>query len=341
MSDYSGKDLAAFFDAWVYTAGTPHFSIDSVHFADNTGQFIADIWLRQKYKGADYLADDNILEITFADSDFNFYTDTVHFSGESGHAVKEIPFLPQAAFLDLFEKICDASTENYRYFNTPQESKFTEAYFKVIIEEISDSALIRVGHHWVAPDSLKMEIPGLKLSPSRYWNIEGVLPDGFQAKGQFTYDLGNYLDNELIGSSNDSIVIMYRADRSMEWSEPLQTRYGSWDFGVVEVQDLQPGEYTLAVWDKQIVSVEGFSPESLYRIYPNPAKGEINIEFSHRGKYEIVIYDSLGTRIDMVKVHGKKQTWKSGEKFKSGNMVMMHIKQGNSTLGTEKVIILK
>ncbi len=341
MSDYSGIDLDGFFDAWVYTPGTPHFSIDSVYFEENTGQFTADIWLRQKYKGADYLADDNILEITFVDDDFNFYTDTVHFSGATGHSVKEIPFLPKAAFLDLFEKTSDASTENYKYFSSSQEFKYTEAYFKIIIQEISDSALIRVGHHWVAPDSLKMEIPGLRLSPSRYWNIEGVLPDEFKAKGQFTYDLGNYLDYELIGSSNDSIVIMYRAYPGDEWWEPAQTRYGSWDFGVVEVEDLQPGEYTLAVWDKQIVSVEELSQESLYRVYPNPARGEINIEFSRRGKYEIVIYDSLGTRIDMFKVHGKKQTWKSSEKFKSGNVVLMHIKQGDTMLGTEKIIILK
>ena len=124
LTDYTGINMTSFFDAWIMTPGTPHFSIDSTRVTEGNAQFMVDIWLNQKYKGADYLAQDNILEVTFVDEYFKMSTDTIHFSGKTGHAVKYLDFNPLEVFLDLFEKIGDATTDNYRFFTNLKNSRF-------------------------------------------------------------------------------------------------------------------------------------------------------------------------------------------------------------------------
>jgi aminopeptidase N len=341
ITDYTGIDMNGFFDAWVFTPGTPHFSIDSVGVVENGATFAADIWLKQKYKGADFLADDNILEVTFADDNFNYYTDTVHFSGKYGHSTKAIPFSPSAVFLDFYEKIGDATTDNYEYFTSPQEYKYPEAYFKLTIDQLTDSALVRVGHHWVAADSLKIPVPGLTLSPSRYWKIEGILPSGFQARGRFSYDQGNYLDNELITSQNDSVVILYREHTADEWSDPIQTRLGTWDFGYIDIEDLKLGEYTLAVWDKQIVGEKEIEFENEIKLFPNPTNGVLNIEFSEKGEYELMLYDSVGMKIEQITVKGKSKKWKFSKPQKPSGVYFVHIMEDNKLLTIKKVVFIK
>jgi aminopeptidase N len=337
----SGVDVTDFFDAWVFTPGTPHFSFDSVNIIHNGDYFTVECFVKQKYKGAEFLADGNILEVSFVDDFFNVFTDTISFSGKTGFSVKNVPFEPQGVFLDFHEKTCDASTHHVEYFTAPAEFNFQEAYFKLLIEQISDSALVRVGHHWVGPDSLKTPIPGLTLSPSRYWKIEGIIPDNFSAKGQFTYDIGNYIDHELIKSANDSVVLLYRKNSGMEWIDLPQSQYGTWDFGVIEVENLTFGEYTLAVWDKQIVATTEIKEPAGVLIYPNPSDGILNFEFPGRGKYEILIHDSLGSQIDQFTSNGKSKRWKWRKGNDTTGIVFITIIKNRKKISTDKIIITR
>ena len=56
-------------------------------------------------------------------------------------------------------------------------------------------------------------------------------------------------------------------------------------FGNIIVDDINLGEYTLAVWDRQIVgATEVFHEPFNVKIYPNPSRGVINFEFPRKGK---------------------------------------------------------
>jgi hypothetical protein len=65
------------------------------------------------------------------------------------------------------------------------------------------------------------------------------------------------------------------------------------------VDTLQPGEYTLAVWDRLYLNAKALGkPEyGQMKIYPNPAKGFTNIELNTNTKTWLSIYDSLGKQI--------------------------------------------
>jgi aminopeptidase N len=338
LTDYTGIDMAGFFDAWVFTPGSPHFSIDSTKVTPNTAGYQVDVWLKQKFKAADFLAQDVVSEITFVDEMYNEFTDTIHFSGKTGHSVKQLDFEPKAVFLDLFEKSCDATTDNFKLFSQPTEYSFPETYFKIFIDELDDLSMIQATHNWVAPDSLKFPLDGLKLSNYHYWKIDGIFPESYKAHGTFVYDRDGYLDGELIESEKDSVVILYREGSWDDWHEIEQSRYGLWDFGQVDVSDLQPGEYTLAVWDKQIVGTEEVPQQKHVNIYPNPNHGVINFEFEEKGKYTIILYDSKGSKLDQFSANGKSKTYKwSGKKAFTG-VVFVHVYKGDERLTVKKLV---
>jgi len=190
----------------------------------------------------------------------------------------------------------------------------------------------------VAPDSLKIPIEGLKLSPYRYWKIEGVFPENFHAKGRFIYDRDGYLDGDLIESENDSVVILYREGAWNDWSEIPQTRNGIWFYGDIVVDDLQAGEYTLATWDKMIVGTEDIPQQSYVKIFPNPSRGTLNFEFRERGKYNVKLYDTSGRMIEQFSLNGKNKTWKWKKEQDLTGVVIVHVFKDQDLLTVKRII---
>lgn len=338
LTNYTGMDMTPFFDAWVMTPGTPHFSIDSTKTTEGDAGFLVDIWLHQKYKGADFYADDNILEVNFIDDTFGIHNDTVHFSGKTGHSVKYLGFEPKAVFLDLLEKTEDATTDNYNIFSGPEEYTFPDTYFRIVIDELNDSSMIRVTHNWVAPDSLKVPVDGLRLSPYRYWKIEGIIPDGYKAHGRFLYDYSNYLDDGLIISENDSVVLLYRQNPQYDWQEISQTRIGNWNVGYILTDDLYAGEYTLAVWDKTVVGTADHAENDFINIYPNPSRGKLNFEFAERGDYRIEIIDIKGSIISRFIISGKSKSWKWDGQSAFNGVFFVRIYEDHELITIKKLV---
>jgi aminopeptidase N len=338
LTEYTGLDMTAFFDAWVFTPGTPHFSIDSTRTLEIGAGYLVDIYLKQKYKGAEFLADNNILEIAMVDQHSNFHIDTVHFSGKTGHSAKSVFFKPKAIFLDPFEKINDATTDNFHFFTETGEHEFPDTYCTITVDELPDSALFRVTHNWAAPDSLKTPVEGLRISTYRYWEIEGIVPDGIKAKGSFYYDRNSYLDEDLILSDSDSAVILFRENSSEDWREITQSRFGIWNMGLIYVEDLKPGQYTMAVWDTHLDITSGTPFNNEIKIYPNPSRGILNFSFPEKGKYTILLFDAKGAKLDQFTINGRKKTWKwQGDQAFSG-VVFVHVYEGNELLTIRKLI---
>ncbi len=345
LTDYTGIDMTGFFDAWVFTEGTPHFSIDSTHVTEGDASYKIDIWLKQKYKGADFLADDNVLPVFFVDEQFNIYSDTIHFSGMTGHSVKYIDMetlssAPKAVLLDLYETINDATIDNFKLFTEAEEYIFPETYFKIIIDQLNDVAFIRSTNSWVAPDSLKSAVEGLRLSDYRHWKVEGIFPENMQARGRFYYDNNAQLDGGLITSNVDSVRILYRSSPAEEWHDVPQTHVGIWSVGHIFVDDLQPGEYTLAVWDKHIVGKTETISNQKVKIYPNPSKGKLQFEFAEKGDYSLSFYQTSGALIDSINMSGKRKTWRLPKNFDSSEIVLVQVFQGYELIATEKIVFL-
>ncbi len=341
LTSYTGIDMDGFFENWVFTPGSPHYSFDSVLITGGDASFMVDIFLRQKRFGYDFLGDDNIVHIAYLKDNFDFVADTLHFSGVRGHSVKYLDFEPQLVLLDPFETTNDATIDSYRFFDQPQDYVFPEVIFKILIDELSDTALIQVTNNFVAPDSLKTPVEGLRISPNRYWKIDGAIPESFHARGRFYYDALSAWDNQLIDDENDSLVILYRDHPRHDWHYVPQTRVGSWDVGYVYVEDLQLGEYTTAVYDKTIVGIPENADPKKVRFYPNPAKKKLNIEFAERGHYIIRFYNEKGSLLKELTVNGQHAVWRWESYEIAPGVVVAEVINNGQPMVTEKILILK
>ncbi len=305
IGEGAGVDLSAFLAAWVYTPGTPHFSIDSsVVSSAGNNNFQVDIYLRQKFKDADFLADDNILEVGFLKPDFTIVTDTVHFSGKTGHSVKYIDFNPLSVMLDPFEKIDDATIDFFKIFKETGNFSFQKTYLKVFVDALEDSAFVRVTHHWVAPDSLKTPQEGLRLSSKRYWQLEGVWSESSVMRGKFYFSNSSVMDEDVNLTQNDSVMILYRENAGDDWHYVPQYLYGQPIIGYIYVNDMQPGEYALAAIDKQLVDIKSPDDNSVIKIFPNPSKDKISLQMRRKGDYLIVVNDTSGRAVKQEKFSG-------------------------------------
>jgi len=303
LNSYSGIDMEPFFDAWVFAPGFPQFSIDSSVTVQSANGYDVTVYVRQKLKGTTQYANANHLEISFMDSNWQTYSDTIIFSGSTGNKTFHVPFLPLEVMADLEEKISDATTDVAKSLKNTGEYDYQQTYCKVIVDQITDSAFVRITHNWVAADSLVVPQPGLRISDSRYWTVEGIFPADFKAKGKFTYSKAATLDLTLITNSKDSLVILYRPGAGDPWQGTPFTRQGAWSGGVITVDSLQKGEYTLAIWDQMYLDKNRSEPvkTNLMKIYPNPAKGSVNIEFDVQNKTVLSIYDTLGKQLGKTK----------------------------------------
>lgn len=340
ISGHTGIDMNGWFDNWVFHSGTPHYSIDSFQVVPTGGGADVTVYLRQKRHGPEFIGNANRVEVTFMDENWVRFDSTVQFDGETGEAIVAVPFLPVAAMVDLNEKMCDAITDYAITIKQIGEISFNNSYFKIDVQEITDSAFFRVEHNWAPPDELKTPVQGLILSPYRYWKIDGIFPDSFQAKGVFMYNKNGYLDDGLITNQNDSIVILYRPGPAFDWQLIPFTKVGIWSIGNLHVENLQKGEYTLAVCDDTFVGLE-MQTEKVktgMNIFPNPSSGSFRIDTSQPGFLNF--YNLSGSLLESHKLEKNSFTWNpsNGE---SGTILVEFLSCEKEVLATQKVILVK
>ncbi len=336
MTGYTGIDMTGFFENFVLNSGTPHYSIDSFAVGmNNKDLYDVTVFVKQKRKGPAFTGNGNIMEIMFMDDNWNKFTDTIHFDGATGHSVKMVPFVPSIILTDPEEKMCDATTDNYRTIKNTGNFSFEKTFFSLEVTSVTDSAFIQVTHNWAPPDSLKDPLPGLRLSDYRYWRIDGIIPEGFVATGKFTYSATNYLDNTLITSSSDTLIMLNRKNAGEDWQEIEFIKVGPWNVGNILVENLQAGEYTLAVKEFGVGVFELTpSKKNVIEVWPNPSAGSFNIVLSAPSKGELKIFNEGGVivRIFDVNKGENRISWQS-ENLAPGNYFLQLNLMGNR--GTE------
>jgi len=340
LSDYTGVDMTGFFDSYIFQPGFSHFSVDSIHHVSGNDY---EIHLRQKLKGKDVYADNNIVDVTVMDADWNQYDIRVHFDGESGFETFTLPFEPATAMVDLHQNFCDATTDEAKVIKETGTFNYSECYFKLEVENISDSAFFRVTHNWVAPDALTEAVEGLTLSDYRYYKIDGIIPASMQATGVFRYSLSEKLDHTLISDPLDSLIMLYRPDASENWSTIEFEMDGSPFAGYMRISNIQKGEYTLAKWDAQYVSIHEdvkINPEDYMHCYPNPSNGRVVFELYLERDAHLEIYNSIGTQIDTIILKAGQTTAKwDGRRLAKGNYIVKLVDENKQELSQQKIIL--
>ncbi|MBK8470855.1 MAG: hypothetical protein IPL33_00815 [Sphingobacteriales bacterium] len=299
MSACSGIDLTHFFDDWVKQPGFAHFAVSTYILGVGAPRTDSpDYLIRQRHYANPNLYNNVPLEVSFFDEHFNRHIETVF----SGAASCNWYWLSDADYvyiaLDFDEKINDASTDYHRFINTTGSYDFPTTRVSVAVNNIVDTTLLRIIHNRIAPDRFDDQgnyaVPdNIKLSPNRYWTVEGYSQSTFDASATFTYNgstsTGGYLDNNLITGNENNLRLLFRpqvetfAPWNGNWQvvndAVLETGSSSTDKkGTITVPQLQYGEYALGYDSSTTDTMITPTPCELY-IGSNPAIPEQTAHF--------------------------------------------------------------
>ncbi|MFZ4741923.1 MAG: M1 family aminopeptidase, partial [Bacteroidales bacterium] len=345
MSNHTGVNLSDFFNFHVYNPGFTHFSIDSMISFSNPANYY--VYVRQKLKAAPAFANSNIVEVIFMNNNWQKFTDTIHFNGEFGKKAFQMPFVPTVAILDMEEKLADATTDSYEIIKNTGIVDYTESLFQLDVQQVNDSALVRVVHNWVQPDGIKTPNTEIKrINPNRYWLVQGIFSNGFNAKGKFYFDRANSLDGAFlpIYQSIDSLVLLYRKNTAEDWHIVNFVSENDGFTGSLTTSNLQQGEYVLGIGNPFQSSLNELLPDpnQKMKIFPNPNTGEFTIKLNDINEdVKVSIYTPASLLVDSFPITKQNtRIYHKCKTIKAGNYLVKLSTLNGNTIATEKMLII-
>ena len=346
LTSSTSFNMNNFFNDWVFAPGFSHFDIDSIEVVPIGPNFDISINIQQKLKGASNYHIGTPLEITFYDNNWNIHKDTIVASGQYSGSNVSLPFNPSVYILNETNRLNQARTDNQLIVNSTFINNNLDLALVsgLNVSSIVDSALLQFEHHWVAPDSIKNNINNYRISTSRYWSIDGIIPSTFTSSFKLYFDgrpSQGYLDFDLVPVNGDSLILLYRESPKFDWQEhPYYTKTTispTLAYGWVTIDSLLLGEYTFANSASAIGIDEKNQFSNDFKLYPNPTDSFIWVEnLKYTSESAINIFDIIGKLIhsETLKEKTKITTleWPSGE-------YIITVSDVHNLLYTEKIII--
>lgn len=353
LATSSGMSMNDFFDGWVFTPGFPQFSIDSTNIVAGMGtDWDVTIYTRQKQKGNNHTYKMNV-EFNFTDgvndTDLVFLIDNT-----TNQFTTTLPFYPWWISIDRNEKMMDAVTDYENSITTPGSKTFPETNVSLnVLDTGAGKSIVRIEHHWVAPDMIKTDSVGIRISDYHYWKADGLFADGFHSKATFTYDgslstTTGYLDNTLITTNEDSLILLYREGTRGDWKKVNGYTHNKGSAtdkkGNFVVDTLKKGEYVLGRYDYTLLGDFSAPQVNMLSVsgYPNPVSGLCRINFNGaHNQVTITISDINGKIVFQTPVFPHQQ-FVSWDTFSvPAGVYIMDISEGYKHLWGGKITVIK
>ncbi|MGB0805975.1 MAG: M1 family aminopeptidase [Salibacteraceae bacterium] len=306
LSTKTTEDVNGFFNGWVFNGGFPDYKIDSIEVTPTTANYDVKLVINQKLNHAPNQFTSTPIEIVIYDDNFNSETKTIEVGPNESSVEISSVLNPSFISLNGNNKLCYATTDDQFMIKSTGQKNYDNAMWRLDVKSITDSALVKIEHHWSAPDArLDWNTQPYLLSNYRFWKVDGIWGPDFEAEADFLYDgreSGGYLDSLLVNVTEDSLVLLYRSSAYVNWTEyPYYTKntLGSSTngFGRILLSKVLKGEYTLANIDHSVLSTGKLKKQhQSIKVYPNPTQGKVTIEW---GKNETPI------SVDIYTLNGK------------------------------------
>jgi hypothetical protein len=297
---YTSLDLSGFFEQWIRKPGFAHFDILAATKQDQgyaltlkqTPRFNEEIYTGVKLSVSGFAANqrfDTTVVIDQSQQTFNL----------------ACPFEVGYWVLDPQDKISDATTTDQVVLQPEVTVDLPHGMMKKVTLHASDSLSIWVTHHWAPADGTWGKPLGAQLSRERYWEVQGLWNENTEVSAQLIYsglkstapDYG-FLDADLIRTTEDSLVLLYRPHAKAAWtvaSDYTKNMGSLFDKrGTITIDRLKKGYYCLAMYDASLLQVTRPNPSHAFQIFPNPASKEISIVFESPEKGLLEITSTQG-----------------------------------------------
>jgi aminopeptidase N len=292
LTQYSGIDMNGFFDTYVFSSGMPHLYAVIKSVEQVSEWYDVTVELRYQHIGDTHIGQHNVYELTFIGPDFQLETARVVWNGLQYEATISIGFEPIGVIGDFNNNWLDGKTQKNMMLRNMSQQSF--AMFTAKPQSLTDSVFVSVENHLVGPYNDPL-IPYLTLSSKHFWTINRFDFGEAEVEGWFDYSKNN--DGDIIETQNDSATLLYRRNVSEPWHEIAYTLYSgsNWRQGRFILDNVQPGEYTIAVWDKEALGMEEFTlSEDSMQVFPNPAQKEVNVSWNTLSDGQIILSDLNG-----------------------------------------------
>ena len=345
ITNNTGINMNDFFDAWVFSPGFPHFDLGSVDVNNIGNGFSVNVTVQQSLLHKPNYANSNRTPITMMDDSWNRKDTIVEFSGQNGSNTFYCDFEPTMVYLDLEETFGDATIDYSAVLNQAITYDFPMSYFKMEVKSITDSSLFQITHNLVKPDTMGIVYQGLKISNKRYWSVRFNNKNNVNIEGKFKYQKGFTLDGDLIHSSHDSLVLLYREYSGIPWKRVSFDKQGSWVAGYMVVENLKSGQYVLGSYAAEFLGIDSKNAISELKliISPNPSSEDFNFVGNFNFPTTIGIYDSIGKQVDMFEmdIENNKSTyrWQPNNIAKGTYIVVVFDKDGTAIYKSKLVVV--
>jgi aminopeptidase N len=361
LTSYTGKNLSYFFNDWVHQPGCANFCIDSVKTTINGNQYHVIVGVRQrKQKNSNYFTDVP-LPITFYKNDFTKETKNIILTGRCDRVGFDLNYEPAFVCLDEENALSDASTFDTKRIKTSGTINFNNAKAILLVKSVvnsADSALVRIEHHWVAPDRFKIPNSDYVLNDQRYWRVDGINLQNIKGLLRFSYSglaTNQYLDSTWLKNTEDNIRLFYRKDATQNWSlanDSIAPVVLTDKQGAGFIKEIIAGEYAFGIkrpgyidplvsdapngpcgWPDAIT--DNVNSIKFLDISPNPSSGAFIITNKTTiQELEIVISNLDGAKVDNFKLNKNYQV-----KIKIPGTYLITAYFNDKIIGTEKIIV--
>ncbi|MDG1949360.1 MAG: M1 family aminopeptidase [bacterium] len=353
LEDYSNMEIQPFFDAQVFQPGFSTWVIDSTSTTgDQASGFETTVFMNQKLRACTNFHNNEAIEIYTWNENWEATFQEVRVSGEYDIATIEHdePFelialnadgrLNQGR-LDLTVAITEATGV----------SSLPWVEMRMGCDEITDSVIIRLEHHWAAPDQEPLDFYIDEVSGTHFWTVDGTWEDGIEGTdallldARFTY-VGNSsegLDYDLYYSTEANGFLAWRPNSAAPWEQYPDYTWQSGSLengnGTYKVSNLRKGQYTFANGDISL-NIDETPEAGEFSIFPNPASSHIDLKWAKDVSVKAIsIYDSAGRCVKRASVgEGLTSTRVSVVDLASGNYVAV-LMNGREVLGSNPFLV--
>lgn len=337
LTQYSGIDMHGFFDTYVYSSGMPHLYavIKSVEKVGNGYDVTVD--LRYQHIGDTHIGQHNVYELTFIGPEFQLETARAVWDGLHDEATFSVGFEPVGLLADFHNGWLDGKTQKNMMLKSTSSQSF--AYVTAQATSLTDSVFFSVGNHLVGPYDDPL-IPNLTLSSKHFWTVNRY--DFGEANVEAWFDYSKNNDGDIIETQNDSATLLYRKNASEPWHEIPYTLYAgsTWRVGRFVIDDVQSGEYAIAVWDKEALGEEEhFMPEQRMQVFPNPAQGNVNISWGETANGQIRIANADGKELKNIRFSQTDHVSLPIGDLPQGCFTVSRLDEAGKVVNVEKLII--
>ncbi|NCG29414.1 MAG: T9SS type A sorting domain-containing protein [Bacteroidetes bacterium] len=314
FSEHTGEDLSHFFGDWVFSGGYNVVVLDSFSSVPDGDDFSLTMYFQPKLKGREDFHSGVPVYYTVYDEDWNSQSGKVEMSGSFAESTVSTSLDP--AYVALYDEnqMAQARTRDRVVIEEIRNLNLDNMFWDVEVNSNSDSALVYFDHVWSYPDPIKQwSTKAFTMSSYHYWTVGGIDLENVEMSATFFYDgrssgSAGYLDIDLVGETEDSLILLHRSSSSHDWEE-----YEFYEknilglsnnaLGIMQLSKIKPGDYVLANQDQSALGMNE-KRTALVEVFPNPSSGKVTFQLQEWPTAKLSVFDSLGRNLKFQKEIG-------------------------------------